>query len=156
MELPAGPPKSTSKIAGIAAVYVARLPSGACQIGISRDLKQTMIALRRQGHDLTIVGAFWVDEIKVATRIASRVNKTIRHGGPITDAEAAARIAAIAADIKVHLTEYGVVIKRVESAMAHVKAALEQARKNGGLQWFNRAFQNFRLQAKACGHRSMT
>jgi hypothetical protein len=40
--------------------------------------------------------------------------------------------------MKLHLTKHDDVIQRVESAMAHVKMTLEQARKNGGFKWFNR------------------
>ena len=157
MDLPAGSAQEYIRIASIAAIYVARLPSGMCRIGIGRDLKRTMLMLRQHDLDLTYVAAFWVDDIKVATRIASRVNKTIRlAGGPLTEGEATARIEATARDMKIHLTEHAVVIERVESAVAHVKRTLEQARQNGGLKWFNRAFYDFRLRAKASGRPPMS
>ena len=157
MELPAGPVQEYIRLAGIAAIYVARLPSGTCRIGISRDLKRTMTALHRQGHDLTIVGAFWVDDTKMATRIASRVNKCLRHAGnALSQAEATTLITAAAADMKLHLTKHDDIMQRVESAVAHVKKTLEQAQRTGELQWFNRAFHDFRLRARTCGHPPMS
>jgi hypothetical protein len=155
MDLPAGPVQEYITIAGIAAVYVASSSSGACRIDVTRDPKRTQTMLRKQDHDLTIVGAFWVDDAKTATKIANRISKP-SWGASLTEAEATAQITATAAEMKVHLTEHAAVIQRVESAVAHVKMTLEQARKNGGLKWFNRAFHDFRLRAKTCGHPPMT
>ena len=59
IDLPAGPIQEYIRIAGIAAVYVASLLSGACQIGVARDLRRTILMRRQQGDDLTIVDAFW-------------------------------------------------------------------------------------------------
>ena len=97
MDLPAGPVQEYITIAGIAAVYVASSSSGACRIDVTRDPKRTQTMLRKQDHDLTIVGAFWVDDAKTATKIANRVNKTVRQAGEyLTQAEATARITATA------------------------------------------------------------
>jgi hypothetical protein len=155
MDLPAGAIQEYIALAGIAAVYVASAPSGLCRIGVSRDLKRTRTMLRKQSHDLTIVGTFWLDDTKTATRIAHKVAKA-SCGASLTRADATARIEATAAEMKVHLTDHAAVMRRVRSAVAHVEMTLGQARMNGGLKWFNRAFHDFRLRAKACGHPPMT
>ena len=111
--------------------------------------------LRKQGHDLTIVGAFWGDDAKTATRIANKANEA-SNGVSLTEAEATASIRAVASDLKIHLTEHAAVIQRIESAATHIELMLEQARKGGELQWFNQAFRDFRLRAKACGRPPMS
>ena len=65
IDLPAGPIQEYIRIAGIAAVYVASLPSGACQIGVARDLRRTILMRRQQGDDFTIVDAFWAATLAV-------------------------------------------------------------------------------------------
>jgi hypothetical protein len=47
-------------------------------------------------------------------------------------------------------------MQRVELAVSHIRDTLVQAHDSGGLKWFNRAFHDFRLLAKACGHPPMT
>jgi hypothetical protein len=153
MELPAGPVQDYIHLAGICAIYVACSPSGACEVGVTRDLKRTQATLRRQGREPTYIAAFWINDRKLATKIVNEVNKT-GCGASLDDA--AARIAATAEKMKVHLTAHAAVLQRVETAVSHVTAALEQARKDGGLQWFNRAFHDFRLRAKQSGHKPMT
>ena len=73
MELPAGRVQEYISAAGITAVYVARLPSGACQPGPEAD--DDSAAPARSRFDKR--RAFWVDDTKVATRIS----KSIRRGG---------------------------------------------------------------------------
>jgi hypothetical protein len=152
MELPAGPVQDYIRLAGICAIYVASSPSGVCRIGVSRDLKRTLTMLRRQDPELTCTAAFWVDNTRVAIRITSRVNKA-GCGAFLTEIEA--RIAAIAEEMKVHLTDHAAVLQRVRAAVSHVAVTLEQAQKTGGLKWFNRAFRDFRLRAQACGHQPL-
>jgi hypothetical protein len=104
---------------------------------------------------LTYVAAFWTSDARLPTRIAAKVNKA-GTSAALTEAEATAQIAAIAADMKAHLTEHAAVMARVGSAVSHVKKTLAQAQRNGGLKWFNRAFHETRSRAKACGQPAMS
>jgi len=131
--LPTGPVQDYIRLAGICAIYVARFSSGACQVGVTRDLKRTRTMLRRQGQDLSYVAVFWMDDNKLATKIAAKVNNAGCGACP-TEAEATARIAVAAAEMKIHLTDHAAVMQRVQSAVSHVMdtLALRAAR---GLAW---------------------
>jgi len=66
-------------------------------------------------------------------RSPARPNKA-GDGAALSRAEATARIIAIAAGLKLHLTEHAAVMQRVELAVSHVRDTLAQAQSNGGLK----------------------
>ena len=49
------------------------------------------------------------------------------------------------------LTDHDTVLMRARSAVAYIERQIAQAQATGELQWFNRAYRSWRLQAKQYG-----
>lgn len=64
-------------------------------------------------------------------------------------------IEAVAAALRVPLTPHERVIERATASVRHMADLLEQAKRNGSLQGFNRAYSAARAQARASGRQMM-
>jgi hypothetical protein len=158
VQIPRGPVREYLIAFGVAAVYVATLPTGEpCIVGVTRDLEKTRFAIRRSWHwavDITL--AFWVRDRASAKRIARAVNADLAHhilpGRLAVTAERAGRaIRAEAAGRGITLTDHDTAMARVHASVDRVAAMLDEAQANGGLKWFNRGYREWREAARANG-----
>jgi hypothetical protein len=159
LRMPRGAEREYIATSGICAVYVAALPAGPAYVGISRDLLHSLRALRRKWPALQITAAFWVQAKSDARLICREVNSSLPHGEQgllVATAKAAERkVENVAAHMGIALTDHATVLMRTRAAVAYIERQIAQAQATGELQWFNRAFRSWRLQAKQYG-RSMS
>ncbi|MBR0879650.1 hypothetical protein ACVMGC_001052 [Bradyrhizobium barranii subsp. barranii] len=134
---------------GIAAVYVASLPVGMAFVGISRDLHQSLISLQRRWFSAEIAFALWVKDRAAAEMIRRQVNATMLPSNSVLRLQSA--IEAAAETLNVPTTPHAIVMERVAAVVQQVEAKIEQAHRNGELIWFNRAFRQWRLEARSRG-----
>jgi hypothetical protein len=159
LQLPRGAEREYIATSGIVAVYVAALPAGSAYVGISRDLLHTLRALRHRWPALQITAAGWVQAKSDARLICREVNSRLAQGQQgllIANAKTAQRkVENVAAHMGIALTDHDTVLIRARAAVAHIERQIAQAQATGELQWFNRAYRSWRLQAKQYG-RSMS
>jgi hypothetical protein len=122
-------------------------------IGVSRDLYQSLIAVRRHHKYAAIVGAYWVKGELDAGLICSQV--LAGDCSKPTAAMAANRIEAAAERLNIAITDHRTLLTRVREVVEYVDSKLAEAQEAGQLRFFNRAYRQWRLEAKAHG-RSMT
>lgn len=148
--LPRGAERDYLAAYGLVAVYVAALPTGETIIGTSRDLMQSLLAIRRSHAGAAIVSAYWVKNAAEARAICACVawqSKDV----PTTPRTAQTRIEIAARRMKLALTDHDTVMARVRTAVEYVEAKIAEAQAAGELHWFNRAFRRWRLRANAHG-----
>jgi hypothetical protein len=152
--LPKGAEREYLTVNGIVAVYIAELRDGEFALGVSHDLYQSLVAIRRQQYRYAaIVGAYWVKSDAEAALLCDEALAG-GHSKP-TRAMVANRIEAAAERLNIAVIEHQALLTRVREAVEYVESKLAEAQGNGQLQFFNRAYRQWRLQAKAYG-RSMT
>lgn len=140
----------------IYAVYVGSLRGGGSLVGYSRDLLHSLLTLRRQFPGLFIASAFWVRDKREARLIAAEVNRGLMHDGGrkllLADAKATERhVENVAAHMGIVTTEHATVLLRARTAVAYIDEQIDRAQAQGELSWFNRAYREWRLQAKQQG-----
>ena len=161
--MPRGAERAYLAAYGILAVYVAAPSKGPPSVvGVSQDLLQTLMALRRCRclPLLHMTCAFWIEDKAEARLLAREVNAGLPHYGDdgMLDADAAVakrKIENVAAHIGIRLTEHDTVLMRARAAVEFVERKIEDEQANGKLRWFNRAFRQWRLEAQKHG-RSMS
>jgi hypothetical protein len=151
--LPKGAEREYLTVNGIVAIYVVEIPDEGIMIGVSRDLYQTLIAVRRHHKYAAIVAAFWVKgevdaEVICGAALAGEQSKPT--AGMMLN-----RIEAAAERLNIAITDNETILTRVRDAVEYVENKLAEAQEAGHLRFFNRAYRDWRLQAKAHG-RSMT
>jgi len=157
IRMPRGADREYLAAYGIFAVYVASSRKGPPAIvGVSRDLIQTLTALRRRRHMplLHMTCIYWIEDPAEARLLVREVNA----GLPQLEMDGAAaqrKIENVAAHIGILLNEHHTVLTRAHAAVEFVERHIENAQANGQLRWFNRAFRHWRLEAKKHG-RSMS
>jgi hypothetical protein len=126
----------------VAAIYIADCEGNHIErrSGVSRDLRRTMLELRRQHLAWRLSWASWVDDADIARRILTA------SCGPSIQA-----IAEAAQRMGVQMTPHSVVMQRVRIAVTEVQKIIEAANASGELSWFNRGFREWRLEAKQHG-----
>ena len=114
---------------------------GACCIAVSANNK---IMIARDVGRLThqAIAVWWGQ----ATTVIAIKKHLTSHGGVDVPGAAAA--------LRLSITPHVVVVQRAISAVARIEAALEQARRTGGLSAFNKAYAAQRQQARAEGWRA--
>jgi hypothetical protein len=149
VQIPRGAEREYLAILGIAAIYVATLPSGSSFVSVSRDLHQSLIALQRRWNGAEIVFSLWVKDRAAAEAIRREVNAI----WPASTSAPTLRYAieATAEQLNVPVTDHRVVMSRVCAVVDMVEAKIERANRNGELAWFNAAFRQWRLEARAHG-----
>jgi hypothetical protein len=159
LRLPRAAEREYIAAANVVAVYVAALPSGPSYVSTSRDLLHSLIALRRRWNGVRIVSAHWLEGKTEARLICREVNESLPRGASgllVANAQAATRrVENAAARMGFVLTDHADVLLRARAAVAFVEDKIEQQQASGELAWFNQAYREWRLAAKAEG-RSMT
>jgi hypothetical protein len=145
MKFPRGAEREYLQILGIAAIYVAELPSG-CVVGVSRDLDRTLGHLQRISRGAEIGFAVWVRNKLAAERIRRNVG---HHDEDIRQLAMRVKIEADMLDIPI--TDHDVVMARVATVVELVERKIEEANRSGDLAWFNTAFRKWRLRARPLG-----
>ena len=157
LEIPRGALREYLIVFGVAAVYVATAPSGRpCEVGVTRDLERKLEAIRaRWDRSIDITLAYWVRDRESAKRIARQASARLAHDRAghldVTAASAGAAIRDEAAECRVMLTDHDAAMARVHAAVDHVADVIATAQANGGLKWFNRAYRDWRIEARAAG-----
>src|SRR6516165_2712513 len=73
--LPRGAEREYLTVYGVAAIYVAKLPTGYAIVGTSRDLLQTLLSLRRRYAGVAIVCAYWAKDLAEAQLVREDVER---------------------------------------------------------------------------------
>ena len=154
LRLPRAAEREYLAIYGIVAVYVAALPFGNAQVGITRDLLHSLLALRREFSGTHITCAYWVKDRDEARLIARQVNHDLL-SIEATPSAAKRCVESAAARMNIPLTEHDTVLLRARSAVAYIEQKIDEAQANGELSWFNREYRAWRIEAKQHG-RSMS
>jgi hypothetical protein len=146
-ELPKGAAREYLQVFGVAAVYVAVMPTLAGEhsvIGSSLDLAKTYTFIRRRCEIQTV---FWVIDRKTARMVATLAKRrwpVLDGVVPVAGAVAGRQVAMVARQLGVRLTEHQTAMRRVADALDRVDQALDQAQATGDLGWFNRAYSAYR------------
>jgi hypothetical protein len=149
LQTPRGAERDYLMILGIAAIYGAQLPIGTGFIGVSRDLNLSLQSLKRRFVGAEIVFSLWVRDRETAEALRRKANARI---SPSRSAEAMrCAIEEVAGEHHIVLTEHDVVMARVSAVVRTIDDAIEQARQNGELHWFNTTFREWRLAARSQG-----
>jgi len=148
--LPRGAEREYLTAYGVAAIYVAKLPTGEAMLGTSRDLLQSLQAIRRRRTGAAIVAAYWAKDLVEAQRICQEAMRDSE--GVLMNARTVrARIETAGDRINVALTDHDLIMPRVRMAVEYVEGKIAEAQAAGELRWFNRAFREWRLEANAQG-----
>jgi len=151
--LPKGAAREYLTANDIVAVYVVEVPDEAVMLGVSRDLYQTLLAVRRHHKFAAIVAAYWVKgeaDAQVLCGAALDGERSL-----VTPAMISNRIEAAAEKFNIPITDHQTILIKVQAAVQYVEERLDEAQKAGALRFFNRAYRQWRLDAKAHG-RSMS
>ena len=148
--LPRGAEREYLTAYGVVAVYVAKMPTGNAMAGISRDLLQSLISIRRRHVGAAIVAAYWAKDADDAQLIRDEIERN-SDGVLMTARALQARIELAAARANVLLIDHDTIMERVRLAVDYVEGKIEQAQAAGELRWFNQAYRAWRLEAKAQG-----
>jgi hypothetical protein len=148
--LPRGAERDYLAAYGLVAIYVATLPTGGILVGTSRDLLQSLLAIRRTHANAAIVSAHWVQNAHKAWLIRSYIARD-SEGVLMTPRTVQARIEAAGARMHIALTDHDTIMERVRMAVEYVEAKIAEAQAAGELRWFNSAFRKWRLEANARG-----
>jgi hypothetical protein len=149
LQIPRGAEREYLTILGVAAIYGVELPIGSGFLGVSRDLNLSLHSLRRRWCGAEIGFCFWVKDRSTAETIRHLANAMMQSGASVAAMRDA--IGHAAERCGVILTEHDVVMLRVSAVVRMVEAKIDEASQNGELQWFNRAFRQWRLEARSCG-----
>lgn len=159
LRLPRGAEREYLALYGIVAVYVAAIPSGPTLVGSTRDLLRSLIGHRRRFVGAQITCAYWLGDEREAELIVREVRASFAQGSEgllVANAKTAQRrIENTAAHMGIPLTDHDTVMIRCRAAVEFIEDKIEQAYAEGGLRWFNQAFREWRIEAKAYG-RSMS
>jgi hypothetical protein len=101
--LPRGAEREYLTAYGVVAVYVAKMPTGNAMAGISRDLLQSLISIRRRHVGAAIVAAYWAKDAGDAQLIRDEIERN-SDGVLMTARTLQARIELAAARANVLLT----------------------------------------------------
>jgi hypothetical protein len=148
--LPRGAEREYLTVYGIVAIYVVELPTGETMLGISRDLFQSLLSLRRRYAGAAIVCAYWAKEAaeaQLVCREVARGSKDVLMNARTVQA----RIETAAARVNIALTDHETIMTRVRMAVEYVDGKIAEAQAAGDLRWFNRTFREWRLEANARG-----
>ena len=148
--LPRGAEREYLTVYGVVAIYVAKLPTGDAIVGTSRDLLQSLQAIRRRRAGAAIVAAYWAKDLVEAQRVcqeAARGSEGVR----MTALTVQARIELAGDRLNLALTDHETIMTRVRMAVEYVESKIAEAQAAGELHWFNRAFREWRLEANARG-----
>ena len=148
--LPRGAEREYLTVYGVVAVYVVELPTGKTMLGTSRDLLQSLQAIRRRHIGAAIVAAYWAKDLVEAQRICQEAMRDSE--GVLMNARTVqARIETAGDRMNVALTDHDLIMQRVRMAVEYVEGKIAEAQAAGELRWFNRAFREWRLEANARG-----
>jgi hypothetical protein len=148
--LPRGAEREYLTVYGVVAVYVVELPTGETMVGISRDLLQSLLSIRRRYEGAAIVCAHWVKDADEAQLICREIVRD-SEGVLMNARTVSARIENAAARMNLALTDHETIMERVRMAVEYVDGKIAEAQASGELRWFNRAFRAWRLAAKQHG-----
>ena len=148
--LPRGAEREYLTAYGVAAIYVAKLPTGEAMFGTSRDLLQSLQAIRRRHTGAAIVAAYWAKNLVEAQRVCQEAMRG-SEGVRMTALTVQARIELAGDRLNLALTDHETIMTRVRMAVEYVEGKIAEAEAAGELRWFNRAFREWRLKANAQG-----
>ena len=135
---------------GVVAVYVVELPTGETMLGTSRDLLQSLQAIRRRHTGAAIVAAYWAKDLVEAQRVCQEAMRDSE--GVLMNARTVQARIEIAGDrLNLALTDHETIMTRARMAVEYVEGKIAEAQAAGDLRWFNCAFREWRLEANARG-----
>ena len=135
---------------GVVAVYVVELPTGETMLGTSRDLLQSLQAIRRRHTGAAIIAAYWAKDLVEAQRVCQEAMRDSE--GVLMNARTVrARIETAGDRMNLSLTDHETIMQRARMAVEYVEGKIVEAQAAGELRWFNRAFREWRLKANAQG-----
>ena len=148
--LPRGAEREYLTVYGVVAVYVAQLPTGEAMFGTSRDLLQSLQAIRRHHAGAAIVCAYWAKNADEAQRVCQEAMRDSE--GVLMNARTVQARIEIAGDrMNLALTDHETIMQRARMAVEYVEGKIAEAQAAGELRWFNRAFREWRIEANARG-----
>jgi len=148
--LPRGAEREYLTVYGVVAVYIVELPTGKTMLGTSRDLLQSLQAIRRRHTGAAIVAAYWAKDLVEAQRICQEAMRDSE--GVLMNARTVQARIEIAGDrMNLALTDHETIMQRARMAVEYVEGKIAEAQAAGELRWFNRAFREWRLEANAHG-----
>jgi hypothetical protein len=136
-------------VLGVASIYIAKLPSELCFLGVSRDLHLSDLSLQRRFPGSEIGCALWTRDRERADLVRRRVHAELLPTSDISVLREAIIRAAV--KLNIGLTEHETVMTRVGFLVQTIDRRLDEASRNGGLTWFNKAYRKWRLEAKQQG-----
>jgi hypothetical protein len=122
---------------GLACIYVT--PDG--RTGVTRNL----------AHVGAVAAAWWAKDAATAHAVV----RALGEHAPASLETATAEILAAAKRIDAVLSEHDVVLARAQAALSQLDGKLAAAQSKGELQFFNRAYREYRLACQQRGERAM-
>jgi hypothetical protein len=147
--LPRGREREYLTANGVVAIYVADLDDDKAMVGTSRDLAQSLYAIRRQHRYAAIMAAFWVGGHAEATAICREVNRDT--GSLMNSKTLIERIKLVAGQLGFTINDHDSILLRARAAVSFIDERLIVAQQTGQLRFFNQAYQRWRLDAHALG-----
>lgn len=149
LKMPRGAEREYLNVLGVASIYIAKLPSELCFLGVSRDLHLSDLSLQRRFPGSEIGCALWTRDRERADLVRRRVHAELLPTSDISVLREAIIRAAV--KLNIGLTEHETVMTRVGFLVQTIDRRLDEASRNGGLTWFNKAYRKWRLEAKQQG-----
>ena len=148
--LPRGAEREYLTVYGVVAVYVVELPTGETMLGTSRDLLQSLQAIRRRHTGAAIVAAYWAKNLVEAQRVCQEAMRDSE--GVLMNARTVQARIEIAGDrMNLALTDHETIMTRARMAVEYVEGKIAEAQAAGDLRWYNCAFREWRREANARG-----
>jgi hypothetical protein len=135
---------------GVVAIYVADLDDDHSTVGTSRDLAQSLYAIRRHHKYAAIMAAFWVKSQVEAQSIVNEVNRNLEKSRATSQA-LVDRIKLAATRLNFLINDHDSILLRARAAVTFIDERLSVAQQTGQLKYFNRAYQRWRLEAISHG-----
>ena len=131
--LPRGAEREYLTVYGVVAVYVAQLPTGEAMFGTSRDLLQSLQAIRRHHAGAAIVCAYWAKNADEAQLVCSDVARDSE--GVLMNARTVQARIEIAGDrMNLALTDHETIMTRARMAVEYVEGKIAEAQAVGDLR----------------------
>jgi hypothetical protein len=141
--IPRGAEREYLIMIGVAAIYVAKL-SNSSMLGVTRDLNLSRLELQRRHVGAEITDVCWVRDRDRADAVRYQVHAQMM---PCSHPS----IVSAAAQLGIGITDHAKVMARVASVARLVEQRIDEASSKGDLGWFNAAFREWRMEAKAAG-----
>lgn len=148
LRMPGAAEREYLKAIGLAVVHLWRC-GDSCIVGNSRDLERSAREIETRNQCAELIAAWWVSGRDAAGEIVNRTASAlpVDLSGIFIDADADLVRRVIlenARTIGARPTEHATVLKRAALVAERVREMLNDANRTGRLQWFNRAYRDYR------------